>query len=383
MTKKAHKKIAAGLKERSPSRAAKPGRQGHSRRRGDTQCAPIAATAGELRRVKKPGARDRRIADRHLRPFSLAIEAIEKSLARAMRQVSKYADSPRRELSYEQFQQLIEIAQVPHNDAKRRWLYEQICLLLNNGEWVDHQTRLSELPALRLLLRASNEYATAWNALTRAAAKYKNAALQYREACDAWCAIRCYRPKLSKRIVPKRVLIESEFLEYLASAADTPLARWAAGSRNPRSVARTTSYLRLASFLRVFVAEAGGTLTFNKNDENKGTLCRALHFLAPYLPPGAIPARLPLGTIARIHKDTKDIQTLIREKLTTGAKVEIGGGAIGWSPANSTSPLTARASRSRKPRCVPSPSPATNSIRNGITPSHPDNRVPQLFWSKP
>jgi len=30
-----------------------------------------------------------------------------------------------------------------------------------------------------------------------------------------------------------------------------------------------------------------------------------------------------------------------------------------------------------------SPSPATNSIWNGITPSHPDNRVAQLFWSKP
>jgi len=344
MTKKAHKKIAAGPKEPSPSRAAKPGRQGHSRGRGDTECAPIAATAGEPRRVKKSRARDRRIADRHLWPPSLAIEAIEKSLARAMRKVSKYADSPRRELSYEQFQQLIEIAQVPNNDAKRRWLYEQICLLLN-GEWIDHQARLSELPALRLLLRASNEYATAWNALTRAAAKYKNAALQYREACDAWCAIRCYRAKLSKGIVPKRMLIESEFLEYLASAADTPLTRWAAESRYPRSAARTTSYLRLAPFLRVFVAEAGGTLTFNKNDENKGTLCRALHFLAPYLPAGAIPGGLPLGTIARILKDSKDIQTIIREKLTTGAEVKIIGCAVTWSPANSTSPLTARASR--------------------------------------
>jgi hypothetical protein len=65
------------------------------------------------------------------------------------------------------------------------------------------------------------------------------------------------------------------------------------------------------------VTEAGGTLTFNKNDENKGTLAPALHFLAPYLPPNAIPMRLPLATIARILKNGKAAETLFREFMSS------------------------------------------------------------------
>jgi hypothetical protein len=54
------------------------------------------------------------------------------------------------------------------------------------------------------------------------------------------------------------------------------------------------------------IRTVGGELTLDKN-RNTGTLLKVLKLLAPYLPPGLVPKRLPLSTLAGIHARAKTI----------------------------------------------------------------------------
>jgi hypothetical protein len=51
----------------------------------------------------------------------------------------------------------------------------------------------------------------------------------------------------------------------------------------------------------VHVVEAGGKLTFSKNDGGRGTLIDALNIFRPVLPRGFVPNALPLGTIEKVR----------------------------------------------------------------------------------
>ena len=255
--------------------------------------------------------------------------------------------SARPDLTYEDFQKLADIARVP--EAKRQWLYDRVCSRLQKT-WEIYEPNIFEPFQLRLRLeRAFRRSSETWDVLTKAAANHLEATKRLREAeIDALRqtinfgakaarfavqdllrkpttsnlkAVEEYTEKLEKLSstlgsvarVPKhiqrekeRARIEMEYLKHLASEAKTPRRGCRIG--DPRERGRVTGSFSvrnkllgpLVRGLRVDVAEVGGRLSFNKENENKGELCQVLKFLAPFLPPNLIPQKIPLGTIARL-----------------------------------------------------------------------------------
>jgi hypothetical protein len=68
---------------------------------------------------------------------------------------------------------------------------------------------------------------------------------------------------------------------------------------------------QIAIDLLFYADRAGGNLTVEKNTK-RGTLAEALHIIAPYTPPGAIPKELPFSTLQRIKTGYAEKQEEMR-----------------------------------------------------------------------
>jgi hypothetical protein len=244
------------------------------------------------------------------------LHVLRECLSSAAVVVGKHpADTPRPELSYDEFQKFAAIARVPDDDAKRRWLYDQVSFVLRDI-WQEHRDFLLLIPALRNLENISHRLLALRRALARASAEYLALVDEYvynTKTITYVCAALMPGAKCSvgsctieEEIDELRGAQIARVLEVLAAERkDTVSHKSSRRPPRPRSIAHTTFMLRvLTHLLRPLVAEAGGKLSFNRRDPNKGTLVPALQFLAPYLPPKAIPRYPPLETLKRIvgHK---------------------------------------------------------------------------------
>jgi hypothetical protein len=210
----------------------------------------------------------------------------------------------RPELTYEDFQKLAAIAQISDEDKKLQ-LYRWVQKIAKAYWQFDDYCALA--PELVQLERLSKKVMVEWRAMTRAAANYKKLWNELGKVL-----LENYT-KANRILERKGIPFDAQdgaaipdCIEQLAELERAQSSRQRSDRRPGRPAgSEGDRMLRLLVVdLLTGVKDAGGHLSFNKEDESKGGLCQALRFLAPFLPPHAVPKRLPLRTMRRIVRSS-------------------------------------------------------------------------------
>jgi hypothetical protein len=215
------------------------------------------------------------------------------------------AADARRDLTYDEFQELAAIARV-RDDASKLSLYNQVNLIVVS-RWELQDLCRACGPDFFRLERQLTKLLITWAALTRAASNFKKVEDEFESVLTTLTRKANLIYERKNNLYEDYVYRAIVRLAELASTSSVQV-------RSGRPVGRPAGSYGRALFRDLVVdlltsaTAAGGRLSFSKEDESKGGLCRALRFLGPFLPPGAVPRKLPLGTIARIVRSSSQAQ---------------------------------------------------------------------------